>query len=216
MYSVVVISATLPFQPPVALMPKRLCDGVAPAPAGLVASLADHVAGRNARLARHSGRGLAVLVHKAGLTRASAGAAHGAGAAGGGQRIGQPCLLGRVVLHLFAELALDGFGQAAGQTRELHRELLVEQVGAQVGALAFHETRLLRGLAHALDELAHEERFKLFGRFLERGLVVAVLARSVPQRIERRGVGREAAVGQGIHRVHVRSPRVRRSWHRTP
>ena len=113
-------------------------------------------------------------------------------------------------------LAID-LGQAAGLAGHLHRELLVQQVGAQVAAGAVHHAALHAGgrVAHALEQLAHEQGLELLGRFLDglgRGLAGLEL-----QAVQAGAVG-----GQGLGQrvqcagLHLRSLPVRRSARRRP
>ncbi|MNY53686.1 hypothetical protein D3C86_1894620 [compost metagenome] len=77
--------------------------------------------------------------------------------------------------------------------------MLVEQLGAQIAlaALPVHQAGLHGRLAHALDELAHEQRLELLGGFLERGLaLVPRLARAEAQCIERARIAGEALGGR--------------------
>jgi hypothetical protein len=65
-------------------------------------------------------------------------------------------------------LALNGFAQATGQTGHLHGHLLVQHVSRHVLARAvFHQARLRGGLAHAFDDLAHEQRLELLGSLFD-------------------------------------------------
>ncbi len=180
-----------------------LAADLAAAPAGLVPGLAEHEARGDAAFLRHALGCVAVVLHEAV-------AALGCGGVGVGRRRGARGLLrlqaqrgrrgkrGRGLLaaaDLARELALDGFREPALQARHLHRELLVQHVLAQVALLAFHQAGLHRRLAHALDHLAHEERFELLGRFL-RGLRV-VLPGLELQRIQRARIHRQRIRGRG-------------------
>jgi hypothetical protein len=82
--------------------------------------------------------------------------------------------------RLLRQLARDHVRQAAGHARHVDRQLLVQQVGAQVAAGTVQHAGFHGGLAHALDQLAHEQRFELLGRLLDRSRrVLAGLSLSV-------------------------------------
>jgi len=88
------------------------------------------------------------------------------------------------IAHLQGQLTLDGFAQAAGQAGHLHGHLLVEHVSGHVFArVTVHQARFGGGLSHAFDQLAHEQRFELLGRLLDRRF--AILTGLEFQRIER-------------------------------
>jgi hypothetical protein len=115
------------------------------------------------------------------------------------------------------QLARDLFRQAAGHARHVNGELLVQQVGAQVAAGAVEHAGLHGRLAHALDQLAHEQRLELLGRLLDGA--GAVLAGLQLERVERAAVGGQALeleLDTKIAVRHVRSPPARRSGHRRP
>ncbi|MDV7402556.1 hypothetical protein RZS08_64640, partial [Arthrospira platensis SPKY1] len=95
------------------------------------------------------------------------------------------------------QLAFNGLRESPRQAGELHRELLIQQVGAKLAARAVEQAGLLGGLAHALDELAHEQRFELTRRLLQRSTPpIALTARTVAQGVERGRVGRQALGGR--------------------
>mgnify|MGYP003331462442 CR=1 FL=1 len=59
--------------------------------------------------------------------------------------------------------------------------------------LAIDQAALHRGLAHALDDLLHEDGLELLGRFLQRGALV--LGRQALELVQRAGVHRQVVAG---------------------
>src|SRR5256885_626742 len=195
------------------------------APAGLVSGLAQHEGGRNAAFLRHACSGVAMVgdevvtalgrgrVGVDGLGRAAAAAAPGtcgaigaAGRAAPGDAAHAQCgghgdlgILGGFRAHGAGQLSRDGIRQAAGLARHGHRQLLVQHVGAQVALCAVEQAGLHGGLAHALDHLAHEQRFQLLGGFL-RGLRTVLAGREF-ECVEGSGVGRQRIAGRSLRSV---------------
>ena len=132
---------------------------------------------------------IAVLVHEVGLAgrgpqRTRRGAHTGIGLLASGCRASGGDLL--------RQLLLDHLAQAARHARHHLRPLLVEQLRAQVALFAVHQAAFHAGAAHALEQLLHEQGFKLARRFLDGR--AGILARLGIEAVQRLGIDGQAAL----------------------
>ena len=178
--------------------------------------LAQHVVGRNAAFSRHPLLCIAVSRHKIiptlgrwrigidGLRRlrgaatpcaaitcstCTAGIAPGIATQTQCGWHGNVGLIGSRNTHAARQLPADGVAQPTRLPGHGNRELLVQQIGAEIALCAVQQTGLHRRLAHAFDHLAHEQRLQLLGCFAHRLRVV--LARCSFQSIERTCIHRQ-------------------------